>query len=552
MATMTPLPQLQPMADPMEQYGRVVALKSMLQQQQMQQQQMAYEQQAQPLRLQQQQNLLQQQQYELGRQKAINDAMKGAYTMNPDTGQPELDVPKASQTLSQAGYGEAVPGIVDAHTKMLQGMATLKETQGKVADLERDTAGYIGYTAQQSGYDPAILMHSLQTVQPQYPNEITPLIQRLQQNPTKETAQAIADPLMSSSPKVQEMLSQRYRATAAEWKLQDGVLVNTRTQEKIQPIGGMLPVQPDIAQAIGRPDLANQMVPAETLKKMKDAADAGLGFTQGGGRDLLVDKVTGEVKKDLGAATPMVTMGMQLAQGNLPQQALDQQTDRYIQTGQLPGLRGPGGQQLNKQIMINAANKYPTLQLAPNSAEWKANQASLVSLQKQYDQAMAFENVAQKNFNLAQNLAQKIPDIGTRIGNVAVRNVTSSMIGPQNLAAFNAAIDVASKEAAKVLSSATGTGQLTDTQQRDLQAIVDKNLPYNSMVAVFDTLRQDMNNRRTGYLDQMNDIKGRLAVPPGGAGGGGAGQTQHFVVNGKGYDIPANQVPEFKKDMNIK
>src|SRR6516162_1151979 len=101
MATMTPLPQLQPMEDPMEQYGRVVALKSMLQQQQMQQQQMAYEQQAQPLRLQQQQNLLQQQQYELGRQKAINDAMKGAYTMNPDTGQPELDVPKASQTLSQ-------------------------------------------------------------------------------------------------------------------------------------------------------------------------------------------------------------------------------------------------------------------------------------------------------------------------------------------------------------------------------------------------------------------------------------------------------------------
>jgi hypothetical protein len=32
----------------------------------------------------------------------------------------------------------------------------------------------------------------------------------------------------------------------------------------------------------------------------------------------------------------------------------------------------------------------------------------------------------------------------------------------------------------------------------------------------------------------------------------GGGRTQHFVVGGKEYDIPNEQVQEFKKDMNIK
>src|SRR6516165_9562877 len=78
MASMTPLPQLQPMENPMEQYGRVVALKSMLQQQQLRQQQeqqlqqqMAFQQQAQPLELQQKQNVLTQQQMDIGSEKAM-------------------------------------------------------------------------------------------------------------------------------------------------------------------------------------------------------------------------------------------------------------------------------------------------------------------------------------------------------------------------------------------------------------------------------------------------------------------------------------------------
>src|SRR6516164_5766036 len=77
MATMQPLPQLQPMENPMEQYGRVVALKSMLQQQQMQQQQMAYQQQMQPLQLQQEQQAIQQQalQGKLLQQKVDDDKM---------------------------------------------------------------------------------------------------------------------------------------------------------------------------------------------------------------------------------------------------------------------------------------------------------------------------------------------------------------------------------------------------------------------------------------------------------------------------------------------
>ena len=329
MASMTPLPQLQPMADPMEQYGRVVALKSMLQQQQMQQQQMAYQQQMQPLELQQRQNVLQQQQYELGRQKAINSALHDAYTMNPDTGRPELDVPKATKALADAGYGEASAGIIDSNTKMLQGLATLQETKGKVDIQERNTLGWSGQTMADAKYDPGVAMHSLQMMQKDYPNEVTPLIQKLQANPTPETVKAMSDQFIAGSPDVQEKQSARYRAEAAEWKVVNGTLVNSRTGETRQPTGdGMLPVPPELANALGAPNLANTTVTPEQLTKYKQAADAGQTITQAGGRTVIVDKTTGKITKDLGAATPIVVQSVQNA---LPPAGTPQQPDPVTQ-----------------------------------------------------------------------------------------------------------------------------------------------------------------------------------------------------------------------------
>jgi len=65
MASMTPLPQLQPMADPMEQYSRLVVMRNAVQEQQQRAQQMAYQKQMQPMELQAQENVLTKQRQEL-------------------------------------------------------------------------------------------------------------------------------------------------------------------------------------------------------------------------------------------------------------------------------------------------------------------------------------------------------------------------------------------------------------------------------------------------------------------------------------------------------
>jgi hypothetical protein len=155
--------------------------------------------------------------------------------------------------------------------------------------------------------------------------------------------------------------------------------------------------------------------------------------------------------------------------------------------------------------------------LAANSAEYKANTHSLQNLQKNYDQVQAFEGTASKNIDLLQQTAQNIPDLGTRFANVPVRMLNARMLGTEKMAAFNTALNTAQTEAAKVLNSSNASGVLSDSARHELQQIVDGNMPYKSMVASLNTLKQDMANRTAAYQQQIGDIQRRI--------GGGGNQT---------------------------
>lgn len=200
-------------------------------------------------------------------------------------------------------------------------------------------------------------------------------------------------------------------------------------------------------------------------------------------------------------------------------EAFDQQAEKYFQTGQLPALgRGITGPALQRSLMNRAAELHPEGDLAGNAAAYAANKDSLKKLQTNFDQVSAFESTAKKNIDLLQSTAAKIPDLGSRFANTPVRAISGNMIGSENMAAFKTALNTAQTEAAKVLNSSNASGVLSDSARHELQDIIDGNLPFKSMVASLNTLKQDMTNRHQAYSDQISDIQKRMATKKGGGG----------------------------------
>jgi hypothetical protein len=192
--------------------------------------------------------------------------------------------------------------------------------------------------------------------------------------------------------------------------------------------------------------------------------------------------------------------------------ALDFAANNYRQTGQMPAgfSRSP---QTTTAIIQRAAQLDQGAGgsgIAANKALLKANADSLKKLQTNFDQVQAFEGTAERNIDLLQQTAKKIPDLGARFANIPVRMINANMIGTDNMAAFKTALNTAQTESAKVLNSSNASGVLSDSARHELQDVIDGNVPYSALVASLNTLKQDMGNRKTSYQMQIQDIQNRI------------------------------------------
>lgn len=250
--------------------------------------------------------------------------------------------------------------------------------------------------------------------------------------------------------------------------------------------------------------------------------------------------------------TAMV-MNNQLA-GPKNDDALDFAANNYRQTGQMPAgfARSP---QTTTAIIQRAAQldqQQGGAGIAANKATLGSLTDALKKLQTNASQVSAFEQTAEKNMNLLQQTAQKIPDLGSRFANVPVRMLNANMLGTDNMAAFKTALATAQTEAAKVLNSSNATGTLSDSSRHELQDIIDGNMPYSALVASLNTLKQDMHNRNDSNQQAISDLQNRIK-------GGGAPQSQApagkpvgttnkpdgvYDLNGKHYTVRGGQVYE--------
>jgi hypothetical protein len=196
------------------------------------------------------------------------------------------------------------------------------------------------------------------------------------------------------------------------------------------------------------------------------------------------------------------------AQSGLTPDAIDMLSDSYRKTGQMPAM-GMRNAYAMRQVIDAAAAKGP-LDIASEGAAFKANTASLTGLVKQRDSVTAFENTAGKNLDLLLSQARGVMDTGSPLLNQPLRSLASNAFGDANVAAYNAARQVAVNEVAKVTSNPGLSGSLSDSARHEVEAFNPANATMAQTIHVAQVLRQDMANRHQAYNEQIGDIQRRI------------------------------------------
>lgn len=211
--------------------------------------------------------------------------------------------------------------------------------------------------------------------------------------------------------------------------------------------------------------------------------------------------------------------------------AIERAAVRLRKTGVMPTL-GMGDKTARQRIMNREATLTPEDvarveasggDIATNKATYTADSASLRDLTKVLDASSAFTNTMHDNFNMMKKSAEKIIDTGSPWLNQPLRVFDKNVLGSEGQAAFETYRAVVVPEAAKILSSPTAAGQLTDSARKEMEAIVSGGGTLKQLMSVADALEKDAANKRKNYQAQINEIKKRMS------GGGATGNPTGSV-----------------------
>jgi hypothetical protein len=257
------------------------------------------------------------------------------------------------------------------------------------------------------------------------------------------------------------------------------------------------------------------------------------------------------------ALQSLQTLRASTQQGSgLTDEAKDMLARNLVTTGSLPSM-GMGAAKDREAIFNRAGEIAQGQNIAANSAEYKQLQTSTTALQKSFDAVTAFEKTATKNLDNAITAAKKLEDTGSPLLNRPLREIDRKVLGSADVAAYDAARQVAVNEIAKVTSNPTLSGQLSDTARKEVSDFLPNDATIQQISAVAQILKMDMENRRTFLNDQIDFNRKRIAGV--GAPSPGTSKTPaatDFPVsapNGKTYHFKTQKdADNFKASAGIK
>ena len=219
------------------------------------------------------------------------------------------------------------------------------------------------------------------------------------------------------------------------------------------------------------------------------------------------------IKIDVAGQVAAATAGARADAAGLTEDDYNRAGEQYIRTGVMPAV---GRDSLTRGRIVKAGNQFARDNgLSPSDvitmqAAYAGDKDSLKKFQAQRDQIVSFEQTAQKNLDLFLGLASKIPDTGVPWLNTPLRDLNEKMIGSENMAAVNAARQVANNEVAKVTSGGGLSGVLSDSARHEVESYNPKNATFAQTKAVANVVKQDMANRHGSMDATLSDIKARI------------------------------------------
>lgn len=481
-------------------------------------------------------------------QKVLDGALGAAYKQGPD-GSLQLNQDAVTKYFVDNGKAHLIPGVLENFAKMKKDAADAQKTTAEAETANTNLAASTGAGIRDAGYDPNVALGKLAYLAKtgaiplaqahQFTAQISALVQQNPNNPDAVTAgiKQLVDPLIASStdqrkadseaskagdthneavakiPGLTADSAQKVRSNAA------AQLGAAKTPEEYAQMLGQLPYgvakqfegkTPAEAMRLGlNPDQAAQADNrAATLAKLNTPAELAFKAAQGG--------------PEGAAATRALDI---LKQNNIAERRASQQPgsvvfltpegqrayDAAMEAGHPVTIpRGPGGKQVADSLN-RIGSKDPNFNPAVAVANFAADKGSQVALQKQRDAVGAFEQTALANLNLFLGAAAKIPDTGVPWANTPLRLLSDKVAGSANMAAVNAARQVANNEIAKVTSNPTLSGQLSDSARHEVMSYNPENATFKQTQAVATVLKQDMANRRISLDAGLREIKGRIA-----------------------------------------
>ena len=185
--------------------------------------------------------------------------------------------------------------------------------------------------------------------------------------------------------------------------------------------------------------------------------------------------------------------------------AINNAAARYNIDGTLPPMgMGKGGATARSLILNRAA------ELASNTSgtdqrvaqlTTKASASTLLQLKKTKTMIKAFEEMANKNADIALEMSDKVDRTGTPVINRWILAGNNKLAGDVDTATFNTAVNVFANEYAKIMSGSMGNTPVSDSARKEAHEILNTAQTPAQLKANIKLLQREMKNRITGLDD---------------------------------------------------
>lgn len=198
--------------------------------------------------------------------------------------------------------------------------------------------------------------------------------------------------------------------------------------------------------------------------------------------------------------------------------ALVNAATRYNIDGTLPPLgMGKAGAKTRGAILDMAAELAkgidPTDQRI-RQISTKANSSALADLSKREAQVGAFERNFVRNADIVEKMSTKMDQSGSPIIQKWINAGKKKVGGDPEIAALDVAIKAVVNEYGKIVSGSMGNTAVAQSEIKRMEDLLNNANTTEQVIAILNTMRQETNNRMTGFKEEKDRLRGDISAKP--------------------------------------